>query len=81
MLDEMIWWNASRFAVILENVVYSNFIIFPFGLCRQKPGLGIKNDRKLTCSMSLWATAYLGYEIPILVKTDDLCSYKTIFKH
>ena len=26
MLDEMIWRNASRFAVILENVVYSNFM-------------------------------------------------------
>ena len=28
-----------------------------------------------------WATAYLEYEIPILLKMDDLWSYKIIFKH
>ena len=28
-----------------------------------------------------WATAYLEYEIPILVKSDDLWSHKTTYKH
>ena len=30
--------------------------------------------------MPQWATAYLGYEIAILLKMDDLWSYKIIFK-
>ena len=39
---------------------------------------------KVNCSLgekrALWATAYLEYEIPILLKMDDLLSYKIIFK-
>ena len=31
-------------------------------------------------AMAPWATAYLEYEIPILLKMDDLWSYKIIFK-
>ena len=30
--------------------------------------------------VALWATAYLEYKIPILLKMDDLWSYKIIFK-
>ena len=32
-------------------------------------------------SSAQWATTYLEYEIPILVKSDDLWSHKTTFKH
>ena len=31
-------------------------------------------------NISPWATAYLEYKIPIMLKMDDLWSYKIIFK-